>query len=695
MMSHMITMNSYKKFIEKEREYGSEFLKSKQILDERFSEDEYTWMKPIWEKSNIIDDIYMVIDDIIGEFNFKYDLRFLMIGDLLFSLKSGNLCDPGEIILKTTRNDYLNKIKIRSILNEEMCGDWSGYHKSHQKLLIGLRLCGLLTRNIIRKRKNESWESIITIQLSFKSELNLKFRLSGICKKPFVVVNMMDRGYSIGSFRDVWDIKRKKREMDSVALEHDGLIRSNQTAFRLSKKLLTLNSKSIEREEERIIKENKCLNLDEYFGKVKRIVESNSYNYNISSEIWGTKKNINNDEYNILEEFQNAMQLKLMKEDIFDKEFYISSFMDNRGRLYYNSGISPTFQIMFRNLYEFVKRKKWRGEKNSIFYKKILEYGGLIDGKNDKEEILYKKIVLLIEVGKFFIKNNEGYLVRTEDIINIGKEKYKNRENNLELKDRMYLDKIYWLLNKLNNDEEIDDNTIIFKDATASGLQNYGILLGYKDEMLKYLNLDGNDWCDTYKYVIKRFVKSEDEKYLKRKYWKGTIMTIPYNSVWHSCFIKFLEKLREDGIDYKELKEENRERIKTMHKNFYNDVKSQIKIEFYKNESKELKKFKYNKWSIVSKDEYKVNYKNIRDKYINTIYMIDYDEKATERAEEANNMHYLDAELVKFLLRNFEVITIHDCFGIRLSELHLLMDKVNEYYSNKIGKKIYGLHILL
>ena len=27
---------------------------------------------------------------------------------------------------------------------------------------------------------------------------------------------------------------------------------------------------------------------------------------------------------------------------------------------------------------------------------------------------------------------------------------------------------------------EIDENTIIYKNATASGLQNYGIILGYK-----------------------------------------------------------------------------------------------------------------------------------------------------------------------------------------------------------------------
>jgi hypothetical protein len=41
--------------------------------------------------------------------------------------------------------------------------------------------------------------------------------------------------------------------------------------------------------------------------------------------------------------------------------------------------------------------------------------------------------------------------------------------------------------------EKEDTNILIFKDATASGLQNYGVLMGYKEEKLKYLNIDGDD----------------------------------------------------------------------------------------------------------------------------------------------------------------------------------------------------------
>jgi hypothetical protein len=42
--------------------------------------------------------------------------------------------------------------------------------------------------------------------------------------------------------------------------------------------------------------------------------------------------------------------------------------------------------------------------------------------------------------------------------------------------------------------------------------------MGYKEDKLKYLNIDGDEWCDTYQYLIDKFVKKESG-FLKRKYW--------------------------------------------------------------------------------------------------------------------------------------------------------------------------------
>ena len=217
--------------------------------------------------------------------------------------------------------------------------------------------------------------------------------------------------------------------------------------------------------------------------------------------------------------------------------------------------------------------------------------------------------------------------------------------------------------------------------------------MGYKEEKLKYLNIDGDDWCDTYQYLVDKFVKRES-RFLKRKYWKSTIMTIPYNAVWYSCFIKFLEKIREDGIEYKSLKEEDKKEIKIIHKEFYNNIKENIKMEFYSNNYSDLIDFRYKEWKILGKKEYKITYQKVRDKYQDFIYEVIEDKKSALRAREANNMHYLDARLVNWVLKEFEILPIHDCFGIRLSEVHLVMDLINEYYSEIIKKDTYSIHII-
>ena len=263
----------------------------------------------------------------------------------------------------------------------------------------------------------------------------------------------------------------------------------------------------------------------------------------------------------------------------------------------------------------------------------------------------------------------------------------------MKFEEALYVNKIKNELCKLLKNENIDLNTIIFKDATASGLQNYGVLLGYKKDMLMYLNIDGDDWCDTYQYLIDKFV-GKDTKFCKRKYWKNTIMTIPYNSVWYSCFIKFVEKIREDGIEYNSLSEEDKNNIKSMHKKFYNNIKENVKREFFERKDANFIEFKYNEWKIIKKREYKVTYKKLRDKYTELIYDIDEDIYSTIKAREANNMHYLDAKLIKKIIETFDIIPIHDCFGMRLCELHLVIDEINKYYSKIIGKETYNIHII-
>jgi hypothetical protein len=101
----------------------------------------------------------------------------------------------------------------------------------------------------------------------------------------------------------------------------------------------------------------------------------------------------------------------------------------------------------------------------------------------------YFLIILFIEVGKHFMKKRVG--VKTEEIISIGIENYESESMKSDIHDDMSLKKIYVTIDYFL--ENIYKDVIIFKDATASGLQNFGIILGYKKDKLGVLNLNGDD----------------------------------------------------------------------------------------------------------------------------------------------------------------------------------------------------------
>jgi hypothetical protein len=148
---------------------------------------------------------------------------------------------------------------------------------------------------------------------------------------------------------------------------------------------------------------------------------------------------------------------------------------------------------MYRFLFEFTKKQtNFSNLENSIFFCKIIKYKNLINEFNLDNTSTYILLVLLIEVGKFFAKT-EKFFISTEKFITNGIKNYKIKNTNLEFEDQMYINKIYDHIDKIINNQPFDKDTIIFKDATASGLQNYGILSGYNLEKIKYLNLDGDN----------------------------------------------------------------------------------------------------------------------------------------------------------------------------------------------------------
>lgn len=678
-----------------EKIYSDKFLKNLQILDNRkFDEDEYNFLKPFFDEE-IIDNILEIIDDIFK----NKDFRYIILGDFLFSMTSLDIRDPSEILFKTNRNAYIERIRLRANINTMFNVDFNEYINKHKKLLIGLRLAKILGKTETRSLKDNSWETIIYFHIKIKNnDKNYTIPIS-YGTNPFVIVELFKTKYSVTSFRNLWKIKRRKREMEDIVISYHGVIIANQIKFYIPKEYWEVNKSIIEKEKESILKRVNCSSIDDYLEKTKQIIIDINYTRNLVNgeekiEDTRLKVKMRSEHMELMNCFQKIITFIIIEKNIFDRVIYLPCFIDNRGRQYYATLISPTFYKIFRYLYEFHEERKIIELESSEFYKKVIKYKSIVSKFNLNDRNSYIIIVLFIEIGKHFIKTDENYFVRTEDIIRCGIINYMKRNIEIDFEEKIYLNKMYLNIEKLINNSEINNNVIIFKDATASGLQNYGIILGYKEEMLKYLNIDGDDWCDTYKYLIEKNLSDVSYNLRKRKYWKNTIMTIPYNAVWYSCFIKFIENLKKDGIEYKSMKVDERENIRSIHKSFYKNIKENIKKEFYKNENNNIKEFKYNKWDVVNKKDYKITYKKAREKYTDVLYMITEDKVATERALEANNMHYMDAKLVHEILNDFEIMSIHDCFGVRLSELHLIMDKINAYYSEIIKKKTYSIHII-
>jgi hypothetical protein len=103
--------------------------------------------------------------------------------------------------------------------------------------------------------------------------------------------------------------------------------------------------------------------------------------------------------------------------------------------------------------------------------------------------------------------------------------------------------------------------------------------------------------------------------------------------------------------------------------------------------------FQYLQISSINKVEYKIQYRGDRDKYVEVDIEYDYDHKSSITALEANNLHYLDSLLVKYLLDKHLIITIHDCYGITLDNIHNVIDDVNIYYNKYIDHE-YSLFII-
>ena len=305
----------------------------------------------------------------------------------------------------------------------------------------------------------------------------------------------------------------------------------------------------------------------------------------------------------------------------------------------------------------------------------------------------------------------------------------------------------------------------VSKDATASVIQNYMRILGPKDDnSLIISNINGGHfWYDPYSFIIDKFknsVESNDilEKYFKRKFLKKIIMTIPYQSTFHTCQNYFIEEIEKEYKDFDKndfflkdsLKKKESLELNLYLKKFYNYLKNDVEIKYlYEVSSEEiintatniLKKNENenNDFQIIVKIDKNIkninvyDYKNsssnliyhkLKTKYMDFVIKINNNDKIRKTKEykeideyeidynklqlsfKANYLHFYDAEFIRLIIDTMfltDMLFIHDSILLSFLNINKLIvitnsiffsKKIKKYYKNKKSKP-FSLFILL
>lgn len=402
--------------------------------------------------------LYRLIEGIWGS---DFYHRHYVFGEVMKIFLRNN---SSSGLLSITRDEYIKSITensfIRTILNIS-CPD---YLKKHQKLIIGMKIFGIIEKLVITIKDGDDYSRVVILKL-----MNDKYNkiYYGLARTPYKIIIYKGEAYSINSYRDYIPLHHCSRYMVKKTIDYRGCENANEIGYIINKDVFIRTRKYLYDE---LFKELEICGFSSYFDYINNIKMDKKY----------------------LSIIDNSTKIRMIKAclDIkLDTIFYLPNFIDNRGRQYIMGIISPTFNKYIRKLIQidYIMSDDTLLLKSN-YYLKILKYKECVSNYklfNDIE--IYYFIILLIELSKDYIKgNSEKYLFSVDDFIYKGIDIYEKMKYD---EDNSYI--IYTINNLLNN-RIIDKKYILYKDATASGLQNFGIISGYKQETLVYINLEGD-----------------------------------------------------------------------------------------------------------------------------------------------------------------------------------------------------------
>jgi hypothetical protein len=221
-----------------------------------------------------------------------------------------------------------------------------------------------------------------------------------------------------------------------------------------------------------------------------------------------------NEMYRYLTFFKLETFLKFFKNG-----FYFSYYFDFRGRIYYRGYASPQATQIFRYCYHYGPYADKTFPNNSTLVN-IETYVNYIKKATNlttqypefkNSNLDYSLFWLFIEFGKLNkndrLSENKWFL-GWWDFIEIGVLVFNKGLTTYEtLEKKITFTNLISILENLNAGRF--NKYVIYKDATASGIQLLAAMLGPKNqEVARACNLDSNDfWYDTYSYIIHKFLK--------------------------------------------------------------------------------------------------------------------------------------------------------------------------------------------
>lgn len=476
---------------------------------------------------------------------------------------------------------------------------------------------------------------------------------------------------------------------------------------------------------EKIIKEEQKEKKND--GKLKKMYQKKNFLVNL------IEKNIikwNPTIYNkwIQKDFSHVFLLKIYLEYInffidYNDALYFTLYFDFRGRNYLSSMVSPTQGWPFRFLYYFNKPivdDYTESLINIDLYENEIKEIECVIGKltpNKKKNLLW----ILISIGGLTIQKKER--ISDSEFIREGLKNYINRTNLSDKSENSEIIYYYMIIDNLNKENELNKNRYILKDISGSIFQNASIILGIKNEdVLKYLNLNSDDWYDPYYPLIteiSKHIKSNLLEFFSRKTLKKSIMTKYYNARLLTSFDYFIREVRKMDSYNENLFLD----IWFEYKKVYEILKNLEKKLIFNNSNEDFNKFlKENKIVNIKYENFEFNIISFKliphrvDLVVNgkRISITTYKQSKSIFKQKTNNsmipniFHGEDSHRLRCLIANFDgqCFTIHDAFGIPYTKINKLIiianqtfdiNKKREFYmnNNNIITKLFSKYIIL